>query len=37
MPNGFNIPYLLDCKPRLIMFLFSFRAACNRGRLTFFP
>ena len=29
-------PYLFDCKPRLIKFFSSFRAAYNQGELTFF-
>jgi len=32
----YQLPYLFDCKPRLIMSFSSFRTAYNQGRLTFF-
>jgi len=30
----FHLPYLFDCKSRLIIFFSSFRATYNQGRLT---
>jgi len=34
--GGSSLPYLLDCKPRLIKFFFIMFAAYIQGRLTFF-
>jgi len=31
-----RLPHLLDCKPRITKFFFSFHAAYNQGRLTIF-